>query len=133
GLASGNTVVEAAIHGLCEVVERDALWRQRGARFDPDQRVDLATVDSQLANAVLGRFAAAGMHTDIVDISGPVGLPCFEVLLSHPESAATYHGSGCNPSRTTALLRALTEAAQSRLSHIAGSRDDFFRRTYGSA
>ena len=54
-------------------------------------------------------------------------------LLSHPESAAAYHGSGCNPSRTTALLRALTEAAQSRLSHIAGSRDDFFRRTYGSA
>jgi ribosomal protein S12 methylthiotransferase accessory factor len=31
---------------------------------------------------------------------------------------------GCHPAREVALLRALTEAAQSRLTLIAGSRDD---------
>jgi ribosomal protein S12 methylthiotransferase accessory factor len=33
-------------------------------------------------------------------------------------------GSGCHPSREVALLRALTEAAQTRLTLISGARDD---------
>jgi ribosomal protein S12 methylthiotransferase accessory factor len=37
---------------------------------------------------------------------------------------------GCHPTRTVALVRALTEAAQSRLTVIVGSRDDLFRRDY---
>ena len=42
GLASGNHLLEAIVHGLCEVIERDAeaAWRaERG-----DRRLDLATV-----------------------------------------------------------------------------------------
>ncbi|HEV7666681.1 MAG TPA: YcaO-like family protein [Chloroflexota bacterium] len=130
GLASGNTVAEALIHGLCEVVERDGLWRLHSPSHQPEPSIDQAGVPSRLAQQVLQRFARAGMRADIVDATGPTLLPTFEVLLRHAESPATYHGSGCHPSRTTALLRALTEAAQSRLSHIAGSRDDFFRRSY---
>jgi ribosomal protein S12 methylthiotransferase accessory factor len=34
-------------------------------------------------------------------------------------------GGGCHPDRAVALSRALTEAAQGRLTLIAGSRDDF--------
>jgi ribosomal protein S12 methylthiotransferase accessory factor len=34
------------------------------------------------------------------------------------------NGSGCHPDKGIALCRALTEAAQSRLTSIAGSRDD---------
>ncbi len=37
---------------------------------------------------------------------------------------------GCHPVRAVALLRALTEAAQSRLTVISGSRDDIFRQDY---
>ena len=33
-------------------------------------------------------------------------------------------GSGCHPAREIALLRALTEAAQCRLTFISGTRDD---------
>jgi ribosomal protein S12 methylthiotransferase accessory factor len=39
-------------------------------------------------------------------------------------------GAGCHPSRQIALLRALTEAAQDRLTLIAGSRDDVLREDY---
>jgi len=39
-------------------------------------------------------------------------------------------GAGCHPSRAIALLRALTEAAQSRLVQISGSRDDLSRDLY---
>jgi ribosomal protein S12 methylthiotransferase accessory factor len=37
---------------------------------------------------------------------------------------------GCHPTRRIALLRALTEAAQGRLTAISGSRDDLPRAEY---
>jgi ribosomal protein S12 methylthiotransferase accessory factor len=39
-------------------------------------------------------------------------------------------GSGCHPAREVALVRALTEAAQARLTVISGVRDDFRRDSY---
>jgi YcaO-like protein with predicted kinase domain len=39
-------------------------------------------------------------------------------------------GAGCHPDKAIALCRALTEAAQSRLTAIAGSRDDLGRQRY---
>ncbi|MGO8389042.1 YcaO-like family protein, partial [Rhizobium johnstonii] len=39
-------------------------------------------------------------------------------------------GCGCHPDPVRAALRAITEAAQSRLTAIAGSRDDFSPRIY---
>jgi YcaO-like protein with predicted kinase domain len=39
-------------------------------------------------------------------------------------------GHGCHPVRQIALVRALTEAAQARLTIISGLRDDFRRDTY---
>ena len=61
GLASGNHLLEAIVHGLCEVIERDAEahWRlQRGQR-----RVDLDTVTDPHCRALLDRIAAGpGAH-----------------------------------------------------------------------
>jgi ribosomal protein S12 methylthiotransferase accessory factor len=45
----------------------------------------------------------------------------------HCAAAAGY---GCHPARQIALLRALTEAAQTRLTLISGLRDDFRGDTY---
>lgn len=39
-------------------------------------------------------------------------------------------GMGCHPASSIALLRALTEAAQSRLTRITGSRDDLGHDSY---
>jgi ribosomal protein S12 methylthiotransferase accessory factor len=39
-------------------------------------------------------------------------------------------GAGCHPVRHIALVRALTEAAQSRLTAISGARDDMLRQQY---
>ncbi len=127
GLSSGNTVAEALVHGLCEVIERDSLWHlgQQRARM-----VDQPTIQTVLARRLLQRFARVGMRTEVVDVTGPTGVPTFAAFLSHAESPGRYYGAGCHPRRSTALVRALTEAAQSRLGHIAGSRDDMFRRSY---
>jgi Uncharacterized conserved protein len=45
----------------------------------------------------------------------------------HCAAAAGY---GCHPARQIALMRALTEAAQTRLTVISGLRDDFRGDTY---
>lgn len=130
GLCSGNTLAEALIHGLCEVIERDSCRRRDGARFEPERSVIPKTISAPLGQRLMDRFFRAGMDIQIVDMSGPMGLPCFEVWLDHLDGPALTRGSGCHPSRTTALIRALTEAAQSRLTYIAGSRDDIPRHVY---
>ena len=45
----------------------------------------------------------------------------------YPQRAA---GSGCHVSKEIAFTRALTEAAQSRLTFISGARDDLFVNQY---
>jgi ribosomal protein S12 methylthiotransferase accessory factor len=130
GLCSGNTTAEALLHGLCEVIERDSCLRYDEARFEPDRCVAPDTISSGLAQRLLRQFSSAGMRIQITDMSGPTGLPCFEVWLDHPDGPSLTRGSGCHPAKAVALIRALTEAAQSRLTYIAGSRDDIPRRIY---
>jgi ribosomal protein S12 methylthiotransferase accessory factor len=137
GLASGNHVLEAISHAICEVVERDAiaLWSQQDETACRSARVDLATVDDTGCLEVLSRFEQAGIFAAVFDITSDVGIPCFFCTIG--ENITTpfrplyfASGSGCHPNRGIALLRALTEAAQSRLTAIAGSRDDLARGSY---
>ena len=132
GLASGNHLSEAALHGLCEVIERDAetLWTIGGEKTAEETRVDPASVNDPASSALLERFREAGIDVMIWDMTSDVGVACFGVLICDDQADADLypypaaHGSGCNPDRGIALCRALTEAAQSRLTAIAGSRDD---------
>jgi ribosomal protein S12 methylthiotransferase accessory factor len=129
GLASGNTRAEALVHGLCEVIERHSALINESAWRDADRCLIPDSVDSRPVRRLLRQFARAHLKTQMIDVTSPVGVPSFEACLCDAESAA-YKGWGCHPSRETALVRALTEAAQSRLGHIAGTRDDLFRETY---
>ena len=133
GLASGNTVREALIHGLCEVAERDSVARAGKTRFAAEAAIIPQTVTSRIARGLIDRFVDAGMRVHLHDATSRVGLPCLEVFLDCPDMPTICYGAGCHPDRTIALLRALTEAAQTRLTHIAGTRDDLERRMYPKA
>jgi ribosomal protein S12 methylthiotransferase accessory factor len=131
GLASGNHPLEAISHGLCEVVERDAttLWHLGGEESRQRTRLDLGTVDDPACLQVLERFERAGMEVAVWETTTDVGLGSFYCLLAersleplHPRAPTS--GAGCHPAREIALLRALTEAAQVRLTLISGARDD---------
>jgi YcaO-like protein with predicted kinase domain len=72
------------------------------------------------------------------DVTSDVGVATFACVMVDRQpnfvgQVYTSHGSGTHPSRAIALLRALTEAAQTRLTYIAGTRDDadreFFERS----
>ncbi|HVV85005.1 MAG TPA: YcaO-like family protein [Kofleriaceae bacterium] len=136
GLASGNTLGEAIVHGLCEVIERDAeaAWRAGGA----DRRVVLDTVAPPVARLV-ERLRAGGVRVWLWDLTSDVGVPVFGCGLMHdPREAGWravgfYQGFGCHVDPAIAMLRAITEAVQTRLTYIAGGRDDFFPDDYARA
>lgn len=137
GLASGNHDLEARVHALCEVIERDAeaLWRLGGAVAST--RVDLATVDGARCRALLDRFADADVDVAVWDATSDVGIPVFVAVIADSTALSVRRvlhaeGSGAHPDKDVALERALTEAAQSRLTMIAGSRDDRSRADYQS-
>ena len=139
GLAAGSEPVEALLHALCEVIERDAvaLWHARPADERDATRVDLATVDDPAATELLRRFDAADMAVAVWDVTSDVGVPAFRAeIAERGQRLSWFHaapavGAGCHAVAAVALCRALTEAAQSRLTVIAGARDDLDHDAYG--
>jgi ribosomal protein S12 methylthiotransferase accessory factor len=136
GLASGNSRDEAVLHALCEVIERDAI-----ALFEADagataaRRVAPDSVTDAPARALLDLLAAAGVDCAIWDITSDLGVAAFYVTVidRDPKDWRRLYpasGSGCHPDRGIALIRALTEAAQSRLTMISGARDDLGHAGY---
>lgn len=137
GLASGNHLLEALIHGICEAIERDAttLWFLRSYEEQDRRRVDLDSVNDPACCSVLEKFRRARIQVAVWETTTDLGVPAFTCLIAEQDADPlrmlyTAGGMGCHPARGIALLRALTEAAQSRLTYISGARDDLYRRHY---
>lgn len=137
GLASGNHLLEALSSGICEVVERDAdaLWEIMSEAEAAERRVDPGSIDDPEALGILEKYAAAQIAVEIWETTSDIGIPAFRCHIYESEAnprepQGIFFGAGCHPSRRVALLRALTEAAQSRLTYISGARDDIERRNY---
>lgn len=137
GLASGNHWIEAVIHGLSEVIERDArtLWNLMPEEAQEDTRIDLETIADPTCRGLLARFAKAGVAVGVWDMTSDVGVPTFLARIVQADAGpgttirpAAGYGTHLVPE--IALARALTEAAQSRLTFISGARDDMRREEY---
>jgi len=136
GLASGNVLVEAMLHGLCEVVERDAeaAWRREGS----DRRIVLDTILDPTCRSLIDKIAAAGSRIFIWDLGSPI-LPVVGcAIMEDPREPSWralgfYQGFGAHLDPDVAIARAITEAAQTRITYIAGGRDDFFAVDYERA
>ena len=131
GLAAGNDRPECLSHALCELIEghaNDGMWAMPDDLFT-DRRVDLDTVDDPACRAALGACATAGVTVLCIDTTTEIGIASYSVMLleadDHPWWVpAAARGMGCHPDRARALYRALSEAAQSRVTLIAGTRED---------
>ena len=136
GLAAGNTKLEAICHGIYEVVERDAhaRWELKEADAIAETEIDITTLDGSCLGLV-AMFQRAGVNVRIWDATSDVGLPTFVCHIrgsGDARSLSTYGGAGAHRVREIALSRALTEAAQSRLTLITGSRDDCMPQRYAT-
>lgn len=124
GLAGGNTLVEAALHALCEVIERDAMTAAVAAGGEMGVRVDPRRSGSAEAEELCARIERAGVTLEVRFVPSPTGLPCFLAWVACHDYPAPMFGFGCHLDRGIALTRAVSEAAQARLAYIAGARDD---------
>jgi ribosomal protein S12 methylthiotransferase accessory factor YcaO len=152
GLASGNTLEEAVCHALCEVIERDAVaisgaYRDLAPAVNriladigvvPASRMDFAIMSARFplidpdslprrAQILVARLRRAGLLVYLRDISSTAGiatLDCAIVERRWDDRHVVHGGSGSHPDARVAVTRALTEAAQSRLGHIQGGRED---------
>jgi YcaO-like protein with predicted kinase domain len=137
GLASGNNLAEAVFHGLCEVIERDAaaLFALRPNAVH-EALLDVDRVEHAGVRALRERLRAADLTPVAWNMTTDIGLPAVRVYLFDTRADAALnpisapYGAGCHIDGATALIRALTESAQTRVGWIAGSRDDLSRDAY---
>jgi YcaO-like protein with predicted kinase domain len=135
GLAAGNNRTEAVLHGLHEVIERDAHARDRFTRryADDGERPPIRVVDRESvpagAAALLRALRDRGLRAVIQDLSHELRVPVFRVTLyesSFPGRegrTTTFEGIGADLDPAWALSRAICEAVQSHTVMVVGARD----------
>ncbi|VEP18550.1 conserved hypothetical protein [Hyella patelloides LEGE 07179] len=133
GLASGNHLVEATLHGLYEVIERDAISSLiTNGRMNLTQKyckfINLETVDDKPVAKLYNMLLKAGIKLVLIWVKSSIPINTFWAVLldKNPFSSSSMvnMGYGSHLSASIAATRAITEAAQSRLTFIHGSRED---------
>lgn len=121
GLASGSSLAEATLHALLELLERDTR-ALHGARDRSRRLMRMPATFETMATI----WSAMGVHLLVRELPNEFGLACFAAYLHEPSSPEVNlaGGAGLHPDRGIALARAVSEAAQSRLSNLHGARDD---------
>lgn len=115
---------QARLHGLLEMLEREALCRTMADGWMPEH---LETKGIRFESALVDRLRSLGMTVRVVDATPdrwPV--PVVAALIVDPESRAAPLAAGyaCRPTIEAAAEAALDEACQSRLTEIHGARED---------
>lgn len=139
GLAAGNTHLEAIVHGLCEVIERDSLGQQLFVEMFGDagetgalvRNIDPTTLPDT-AQAWREHIEDTGQLLNISCVTTEIGVPVFKTVLidhAYPRGGSfdtrRFLGFGASPNAEVALLRSITEAVQSRVAVVQGARDSF--------
>jgi ribosomal protein S12 methylthiotransferase accessory factor len=139
GLASGNHLVEATLHGLYELMERDAvsrLARGRQVHFTPwrCRFIDLKTLAAGPVAELADRVAAADIKLVLIWVKSCVAVHTFLAVLldrqAFSPSSTVSLGYGTHRSAGVAAVRAITEAAQARATYIHGAREDLTAENY---
>jgi len=154
GLASGNNVEEAIFHGMLERIERDAyvLWQVSGETDRYAVCVDPRDFQDAALDELIDKIETSGLALRLFDITSDIEVPCFTAILGPGDPVPgprdsilgprdlhrdrdirlveVTGGTGAHPSPVRAAIRAVTEAAQSRLTYISGARDDISPATF---
>lgn len=114
GCAAGNTVAEAVLQGLLELVERDCVaiwWYGRHRR----PGIDLDGAGHSYATRLLRHYHGLGRELWALDLTHDLGIPTVAALSRRIEGPHEdiILGFGCHPHPDVALVRALTELNQS--------------------
>lgn len=132
GLASGNEIEEAIFHGITEVIERDA-WSLFEIKRKKAPEINLENIENPLITEIVNKFIEAGIQIKVVDLTSDVEMTTIaavsdDKILKDPALLTLGVGTHLDPE--IAVLRALTEVAQSRATQIHGTREDTTRAVF---
>jgi ribosomal protein S12 methylthiotransferase accessory factor len=136
GLGAGATEQDALRASFFEIIERDAVGEWR--RLDPSLRlassICLDTINFAWFQEWRDRFDSLGVDLHVFRIESIVGVPVLWCAIGGVEAfGRTYrrfYGTAAHGDPQIALFKALAEAIQSRLTMIAGVRDDILPADY---
>ncbi len=115
GPAAGNTVEEAILQGLCEVVERHV------GSVVTHERISTPTINPDsvtypTAVELLKKYFSKGISVTLKDFSLDTGIPTVAAVAidpaTFPEKSEIVFTAGTTPDPNKSLCRALTEVAQ---------------------
>ncbi|GAA1762907.1 YcaO-like family protein [Luedemannella helvata] len=133
GLAAGNTLAEATLHGLQELIERECVTEH--TETPPERRVYVDPTAATVAStvAIVAALRAAGCWMEVCDATNDLGVACYGAIIWSPSLPVFFGGFGCHVEPEIAVGRALAEAVQSRMAGVSGARDDINPKVYEQA
>ena len=132
GLASGNNIEEAVFHGIMEVVERDA-WSIFESKRQQKPEINCENTNNEIIKNLLAMFHEEGIKVKLVDLTADIKITTVaavsdDTILKDPALLTLGVGTHLDPE--VAVIRALTEVAQSRATQIHGTREDTVRAVF---
>ena len=139
GLGAGNTESEALTTSLLEIIERDALgeWQRGDSESRMATSLAPATVPFDWFQAWSARLEEQQIEVELFRLPSDLSIPAFMCTIGGAEEFGPayrwFYGSAVHGDPEIALFKAFAEALQSRLTVIAGVRDDILPSYYSSA
>lgn len=136
GLGAGTSAQHAVQHGLAEIIERHATAAALGTHgFFDRHRLSVGSISQASLAALIAQVRAAGLLIGFWTCPAPSGWSVvwarvLEAQDSPDQLPFPADGFAAHGSMQVAAEKALLEAVQTRVSVIAGSREDITRRSY---
>jgi putative methanogenesis marker protein 1 len=115
-----------------EVIERDAWSIFESKRLSKPQ-INCENTENEIIKNILAMFEEVGIHVKLVDLTADVEISTVaavsdDTVLKDPALLTLGVGTHLDPE--VAVIRALTEVAQSRATQIHGTREDTIRAVF---
>jgi ribosomal protein S12 methylthiotransferase accessory factor len=115
GPSAGNTMEEAALQGICEIVERHVCSVVSHKRT-PVPRIDTDSLTDPVAMELVEKFTRQGIELYLNDFTLDTGIPTVAALAvdpsTFPAKSEIVYTAGTTPGPEKAVIRAITEVAQ---------------------
>lgn len=115
GMAAGNTLEEAIIQGVCEIIERHCTTILYLNKLSTPF-ININSIKNPIINKLIKKFQMIGNEIFIKDFSLDIGIPVIGVI-RRVNNNKFLISAGCATSPEEALIRALTENSQ--IEHVS--------------
>ena len=138
GLGAGPTEADALAIALFEIIERDAVgeWKRLDSARRAATSQQLDSIPFDWLQSWRARLASLDIDLEVFRIESIVGIPVFMCMIGGIEEFGcayrSFYGTSAHADPEVALFKAFAEAVQSRLTLIAGVRDDILPSYYST-